>query len=293
MPRAQVGRDDDVERLAQGLLRAETENPLAAGVPEADLALAVGVEHAVGRVGREAGKEFCAVHRAKPIIAPAQRQVPTVSRQRRTSPTGTCGNEAFTHRGTSPRVASVGVVVSDPEGLTPLRPRFTMREKSARPHLSPLPCRCGTLRGSLPATGRGWAHSPVSRGSDRRLEGERMARDPRGLTATVAVAAPAMARRAATADEAHGRPRLQGQTAAADLQRDTNRRHAGAARQPWGPAKVSGSPTGFPGRPAEAFRAGSDPALGCPCGARGPVAPPALHAGDGRRVRDERRTGMS
>jgi hypothetical protein len=81
MPRAQVGRDDDVERLAQGLLRAETEDPLATGVPEADLALAVGVKHAVGRVGCKAGKEFGAVHQAKPIIAPAQRQLPTVSRQ--------------------------------------------------------------------------------------------------------------------------------------------------------------------------------------------------------------------
>ena len=56
-------------------------------------------------------------------------------------------------------------------------------------------------------------------------------------------------------------------------QRDKNRRHAGAARQPGDPPRVSGSPTGFPGRPAEAFRAGSDPALGCRCGARGPVAP--------------------
>jgi hypothetical protein len=62
-------------------------------------------------------------------------------------------------------------------------------------------------------------------------------------------------------------------------QRVTNRRHAGALRQPGDPAKVSGSPTGFPGRPAEAFRAGSDPALGCPCGARVPVAPPAPRRG--------------
>ena len=73
---------------------------------------------------------------------------------------------------------------------------------------------------------------------------------------TVAVEAPAMARSAATAEEAHGRK-------AADLQRDTNRRHAGAARQPGDPPRVSGSPTGFPGRPARGLpgRLGAGPGL--------------------------------
>ena len=73
---------------------------------------------------------------------------------------------------------------------------------------------------------------------------------------TVAVEAPAMAWSAATAEEAHGRK-------AADLQRDTNRRHAGAARQPGDPPRVSGSPTGFPGRPARGLpgRLGAGPGL--------------------------------
>ena len=96
--------------------------------------------------------------------------------------------------------------------------------------LSPLPPRYGILRGSLPATGRGWAHPPVSRGSGRRLEGERMARDPGGLTATVAVSRQQWRgvrrppkRHMARARKGRG-PQI--------CSRNQKSPHAGAARQP-------------------------------------------------------------
>jgi len=88
---------------------------------------------------------------------------------------------------------------------------------------------------------------------------------------------------AATAEEAHGRRARKGRRAA-DLQREPKAAARGRRKAAWRPAKVSGSPTGFPGRPAEAFRAGSDPALGCRRGARVPVAPPRGFPRDGRRV---------
>ena len=107
------------------------------------------------------------------------------------------------------------------------------------------------------------------------------------LTATVAVERQQWRGVPATADEAQGAMASsgKGQREAEDLHAGHKSPSRGRRAAAWRPDKVSGSPTGFPGRPAEAFRAGSDPALGCRCGARGPVAPPALHAGDGRRVR--------
>ena len=121
-------------------------------------------------------------------------------------------------------------------------------------HLSPRARPMPTVSASLPATGRGWRHPSFMwqrPAPGRRADGSRSRRP----AVTVAVEVPAMARSAATAEEAHGRK-------AADLQRDTNRRHAGAARQPGDPPRVSGSPTGFPGRPARGLP-GPDPAPGC------------------------------
>ena len=113
-----------------------------------------------------------------------------------------------------------------------------------------------------------------------------MARDPGGLTATVAVAASAMARRAATADEAHG-PSSKGQTAA-DLQQVTNRR----TRVPQGnPGARAGSR-----RARRGSQGGAQPAPPGP-GGTGPGLPMrhprtrrtsgpsnTMGAGDGRRV---------
>jgi len=125
-----------------------------------------------------------------------------------------------------------------------------------RRRLSPRPWGVPKVSTSLPATGRGWRHPSFMwqrPAPGRRADGS----SSRRPAVTVAVEVPAMARSAATAEEAHGRK-------AADLQRDTNRRHAGAARQPGDPRRVSGSPTGFPGRPARGLPGRFGPGPGLP-----------------------------
>ena len=47
---------------------------------------------------------------------------------------------------------------------------FTMRAGSCGKAYPRSPAGVRTLPASLPATGRGWAHSPFSRGSGRRLK---------------------------------------------------------------------------------------------------------------------------
>jgi len=54
MPRSQVLRDDDVERVAYGLLRRIAEDARSTGIPEGDEALAIGSDNGV-RSGREDG----------------------------------------------------------------------------------------------------------------------------------------------------------------------------------------------------------------------------------------------
>ena len=133
----------------------------------------------------------------------------------------------------------------------------------------------GRIRPSHVAAAGAWKESP---------DGSRSRRP----AATVAAEAPAMA--PVCSDRPEGsrcERRCSGNRTRREAkasQQDTNRRHAGAARQPRDPSRVPGSPTGFPGR-----RTTEPPGPGG-TGPRvadeAPAYPshPRPHAGDGRRV---------
>jgi hypothetical protein len=158
--------------------------------------------------------------------------------------------------------------------------------------LSPLPWRCGRLRASLPATGREctpfftWQRPAPGRRALRR------ARDPGGPDGPLADRRQQWRGNAGrlkwlkVRSRGSGRPGAAREAKATD--RDTNRRNAGAGRQPRGPPKVPGSPPqgGSRGGPAGSPGAGGQPAPGLPRGACVPVAPSqgAIRPRGGRRV---------
>src|SRR5690606_35604045 len=74
VPRPQVFRDDDVERLPDRLVRREAEDPFASGIPHADDALVVGEQDAVGYLGEEGLIEVRnSEHRRSPFSLMARR----------------------------------------------------------------------------------------------------------------------------------------------------------------------------------------------------------------------------
>ena len=154
-------------------------------------------------------------------------------------------------------------------GMTSVASAAIYHERGAlQRSLSPHPRRMPKVSAPLPATGRGWAHPPshvAAAGAWKESPDGSRSRRP---AATVAAEAPAMA--PVCSDRPEGsrcERRCSGNRTRREAkasQQDTNRRHAGAARQPRDPSRVSGSPTGFPGRLNRSLPGRVVPAPGLP-----------------------------
>ena len=158
---------------------------------------------------------------------------------------------------------------------------------SAR-HLSPLPRRCGILRLPLPATGRGWAHSPSSwqrAAPGRRAEWLEI-REARTQPFPVKCQQWRGAGDRPSGSRCDGARSGNGQRApeAKDVPRDTNRRR-GCRKATPGPRGPE-SPQGLSEEAREGLLELGDQLPGCRRGTRVTRRTSGPPAGDGRRVGD-------
>ena len=165
---------------------------------------------------------------------------------------------------TSPSARRVRVLSCRPERSDEPGPKFHSHRvlarcawrpgyaQAARSGMTPYPRtlpRYVTIRASLACDGA-WMRIRLSRGSGRRLEGESGWLEIQEARATVAAEAPAMEPVCGNRPEGsrceRRCPGNRTRREAKASQRDKNRRHAGAARQPWRSAKGLREPDGVP-----------------------------------------------